>query len=456
MTMRRNYSVASRDKRDMGGRGDGGLWRGLPWVVSILLHLVVVLVAFFVVWSYRSVVGDENEVVVPVTWHEEYEAASELTKVVVPRVEMTSRMVADVDELMLHGDEFAVNAGDLMVSGIAVRGGELVAGGMKGVRARPVVRMYGVWGKGRRIVYLVDASGSLIDTFQYVTRELMESIDKLEDGRQSFTMIFFQGNHAVEVCPSGMKVVSAEVKSEVGRWVSFESGNIVPGGVTSPLAGIDLALSYRPDVVYLLSDNITGVGEVDCDKLLDYIDKAKRRHGVSHVAINTIQFQYMDSTNALKRIAEANDGRYRFVDEAVIFGGVDYGSLERIGEIRELLTKGDFESTMKMCDELMESGGKSMAELLYVYGLALRGSGRGGGALMSFMRVVVHYPDSKYARECVEEGGKILVEMGKAEQARNLYEGWLSRDDGSDGLGGVDGDENVKRLLKALRDSEGE
>ena len=65
----------------------------------------------------------------------------------------------------------------------------------------------------RRQVYLVDASGSLIDTLPFVLRELQQSISKLSD-QQKFTVIFFQGKDVgLKVPPS--RRATADVKQSV-------------------------------------------------------------------------------------------------------------------------------------------------------------------------------------------------------------------------------------------------
>ena len=53
-------------------------------------------------------------------------------------------------------------------------------------------------GNAYKIIYIVDASGSLIDTLPFVIKELKRSINELSD-RQEFNVIFFQAGDAIEV-----------------------------------------------------------------------------------------------------------------------------------------------------------------------------------------------------------------------------------------------------------------
>ena len=52
--------------------------------------------------------------------------------------------------------------------------------------------------QARRVVFVVDASGSLIDTLAFVIRDLKRAVGSLNE-RQMFTVIFFQGSYQVSV-----------------------------------------------------------------------------------------------------------------------------------------------------------------------------------------------------------------------------------------------------------------
>jgi len=85
------------------------------------------------------------------------------------------------------------------------------------------------------------------------------------------------------------------------------------------------ALRYRPQLMYLLSDNITGGGtgatqyEIEQQRLLDEVQRAN----TGNTKINTIQFLYEDPLSkvpgkkgTLEQIAEMSGGIYKFVDAA--------------------------------------------------------------------------------------------------------------------------------------------
>ena len=87
----------------------------------------------------------------------------------------------------------------------------------------------------------------------------------------------------------------------------------------NPVKAIRQALSYKPELMFILSDNITGSGIFETDQrwLLDQIKEADRGIGTK---INTIQFLYPDRLTraglkgTLELIADETGGVYEFYD----------------------------------------------------------------------------------------------------------------------------------------------
>jgi len=78
---------------------------------------------------------------------------------------------------------------------------------------------------------------------------------------------------------------------------SSDLGAIIPRGQTNPLKAIRLILKYKPQVLFILSDNITGKGkyELDQEALLAEIARANG----SGTRISTIQYIYSDPLDAI-------------------------------------------------------------------------------------------------------------------------------------------------------------
>jgi len=173
----------------------------------------------------------------------------------------------------------------------------------------------------KRVVYMIDASGSLIDIFPFVIRALERSIADLHPA-QEFTVLFFQGDGYVESPPPGLVHASPEARRRLFQWLDRRAGQVVPGGHASPVAALRQALEWGPDLVYLLSDNVTGTGpyEVDQRHLIDAILEANH----AGTRITTFQFVYQDPLvryglpNTLESVTELTGGTYRFISAAQI------------------------------------------------------------------------------------------------------------------------------------------
>jgi len=133
---------------------------------------------------------------------------------------------------------------------------------------------------------------------------------------QSFTIIFFTGEKPLEAFRPGLKSATSDNKANVFRWL--EEGHVVPQGKASPIQAIKQALSYKPQLIFLLSDNITGQGryEISQKQLLTEVQKSNK----SKTKINTIQFLYPDSLGKIKgmrptleMISLQSGGLYKFV-----------------------------------------------------------------------------------------------------------------------------------------------
>ena len=169
----------------------------------------------------------------------------------------------------------------------------------------------------KRIVYVIDASGSMIRSLQIVIQELARSIERLSP-QQSFGLIFFQEDKALMVPPTTRLVrATPDAKIKALKWIDDK---VIPAGRSNPLKAIEKALSFEPDVIFLLSENITGIGEFEIpqEELLDLLDKLNPVNEKYHrraTLINCVQFLYPDPLNTLKKIAEQHGGEngYKFL-----------------------------------------------------------------------------------------------------------------------------------------------
>jgi len=160
---------------------------------------------------------------------------------------------------------------------------------------------FGVAAAGAKIVYVVDRSGSMTDSIDYLKLELKRSIGKLTDDK-SFHVIFYSSGPPVEM-PT-RQLVSA---TERNKQQAFEFiHGVIAQGETDPSNALKRAFELKPDVIFLLTD-----GEFD----KQIIDLVKQLNVGGKVKVHTIGFLYRDGEQTLKRIADDNGGQYKFVSE---------------------------------------------------------------------------------------------------------------------------------------------
>lgn len=178
--------------------------------------------------------------------------------------------------------------------------------------------LYGTPGAAR-IVYLIDASGSLIDTLPFIQKQLQQTLGELRP-EQSFAVVFFAGNRVLEAPPVGMKSATHRAVQITSQWIDPASGRVIASGRPHPDAAIRRAMAYQPDAVILLSDGLTGAGDgamAERAQLLSLIDTAN----TSGVVFHTLQVSRPDplagptQRGTLEMIALQSGGVHRYIGE---------------------------------------------------------------------------------------------------------------------------------------------
>ena len=166
-----------------------------------------------------------------------------------------------------------------------------------------------------KIVYVVDRSGSMTDSIDFVKAELTRSVAELGEDVE-FHVIFYSSGPPVEM-PT-RRLVHATQRNK-GLAYDFID-RIVPEGETDPSKALQRAFAVRPELIYLLTD-----GEFD----RGIIDLVKRLNAGGRTRVFTIGFLYTQpgttAEGVLKQIASQNGGEYKFVSEqdlASILAGV--------------------------------------------------------------------------------------------------------------------------------------
>ncbi len=152
-----------------------------------------------------------------------------------------------------------------------------------------------------KIVYVIDRSGSMTDSIDYVKFELKRSIGELGEDTE-FHVIFYSSGPPVEM-PTRRPVPATERNKQL----AFEFiDRVVPQGQTDPVEAIKRAFAVGPDLIYLLTD-------AEFDRSI--VDLTKRLNVGGKVTVHTIGFLYRGGEEVLKQIAQQNNGNYKFVSE---------------------------------------------------------------------------------------------------------------------------------------------
>jgi hypothetical protein len=155
----------------------------------------------------------------------------------------------------------------------------------------------------RRVLFVVDRSGSMTDTFEFVRAELKRSISAFRR-TQKFHVIFFSTGRPLENTPG--RLVSA-IPSQKQELFKFIDEQVYPGGSTDPGPAMLRAFEHNPDIIYFLTD-----GEFDRSLLrkLDNVNKDRR------VRIFTIAYFNPQGAELLREIAREHRGEFKFITEA--------------------------------------------------------------------------------------------------------------------------------------------
>jgi len=321
MTSAREEALKGRPE---GGADDEGTetvldWLALympSWGTSVVLHAAVLILAAFFAWqSYAvqppfDVTGQvwesktyeiEQRQDVQQTWGNQQESRGRLLLQPSSLVQMMEVPVPDV----------ASNDRD-PVRVIGLKGGGAAFGGPEGfgTGSGRGSGFFGVGGEARKIVYVVDRSGSMTSSIDYVKLELKRSIDELGEEKE-FHIIFYSSGPPVEM-PT-RRLVNATDRDKQ-RAFEFVDG-IIAQGETDPSKALERAFEVKPELIYLLTDG-------EFDKAM--VDLLKRLNRDQKITVHTIGFWSWRSRQdsdppsgeeVMKIMADQNGGNYKAIYE---------------------------------------------------------------------------------------------------------------------------------------------
>ena len=281
----------------------------VAWAVSLVIHVLIFVVMVALVFPFARQDAAPN---VPST-HAEIIGPINDSQYAPSPTERPDRSLAVFDrkpkrftprEFTKLADLSTFKKPELSIIGIGAGGGDAAGLGLSMGHA-PGPEFFGLGSSSRgvrRIVYVVDRSGSMLDTFRYVQDELKRSISALRRS-QKFHVIFFSTGTPVENKPRRPVSAIAAHKEEFFRFLD----TVFPGGGTEPGPALKLALNLEPDLVYLLSDG------VDFDP--DLMKNLDRWNTKRNVQIFTIAYLDRTGSEFLELIAREHGGDFKYVTE---------------------------------------------------------------------------------------------------------------------------------------------
>ena len=319
----------------------------IPWLASVSFHVGVGLIAVFVIyWTYHAftAASDRAEIIVPSSFEDpafsehpggnphpgqqgdpSQEAAQDrLKELVKSNGWVQNNASQDVTSLLKGAGEgidaqgIFAGAGATVGSGpngnASATGNDPAAFGQAGGGAgnAPRTSYYGSGGNARKIVYIIDNSGSMVDDYQAVKRETERSVGNLVP--LQFFGVVTVSDHAIVIA----ELARATPENKAGFIHNFAS-SVAEGANDETLEpfknAFEDALRMKPDLIYFLTDGGFHPSLVPTVKQLNQSVAAKictlefdRYNG----AARTDDTEY---TVQLKELAAENGGVYRLVSD---------------------------------------------------------------------------------------------------------------------------------------------
>jgi hypothetical protein len=155
---------------------------------------------------------------------------------------------------------------------------------------------FGIRAQGQVFIYVVDCSGSMLDDDRLIRAkaELRRSIDRLQFPQRFF--VIFYNDRPIPMLGDLPRSADLAAKNQMSHWLRL----IEPDGGTDPRGAMAMALSLRPDAVFLLSDGEFPEGTVEA-----IAQKNPRK-----VPIHCIDLSGGLAGDQLARIARDSGGQY--------------------------------------------------------------------------------------------------------------------------------------------------
>lgn len=300
----------------------GVLAGAMPWVISLLFHVGLFLVMVFLVFVVLKTKPSEGLIIPDAVLSENpggrmtQSPSQTMSKAKTSQSKRKSfvkkQSVTDMGKTEKPVDVIGRTAGGGS-SGASKMGMQTASGG------GPKSTFFGSGGNAYNVVYVVDRSGSMIDTFSDVKNEMARSIGRLRP-TQMFHVILFAEGRPVENPPRKLVPASPRNKKEVA--VFLQSPDVIPEGSTYAIPALQRAFDVlrgarkQGKLVYLLTDgNFRDPGGNDAVlAALNQMNTGTTSRQRVHVNTFLYGTKPPSAVEVMTKIAQQNGGRYTFVE----------------------------------------------------------------------------------------------------------------------------------------------
>jgi len=181
--------------------------------------------------------------------------------------------------------------------------------GLVGHAAEPEseVKFYGVADSAKKVVYILESSGSMLDTRDFLREEVTRSVNALMP-EQSFRVVMF-AERGTAIYPQLQQATPETKKDFASKPPNFQSASTIADLLEPYPESFEKAFAMQPEVIYFLKSgrfDPRAIGIVS-----KQLNKAKK------IRVHTLMFVNTDPLceEQLKEIAKQNGGAYKFVAE---------------------------------------------------------------------------------------------------------------------------------------------
>lgn len=210
-----------------------------------------------------------------------------------------SRIEMGLNKTIANGPGNNSGAGGGPLAPLGVPGG--------GTSLGPKSPFMGISGNAKKVVYICDASGSMMSVFWRVKQELHKAVDVLKP-IQAFNVIFFSDVEVTTLNKSELIMATPDNK----RKAFSTAESMSAAGSTDPLPAIRLAFQQKPELIYILTDGFDQIVSFD-----SVIQEFRKLNADKKVRVNTILIKSTDNPElekVVRTIASENGGVCKVID----------------------------------------------------------------------------------------------------------------------------------------------